>query len=170
MHPPEPNRGNLILRFGFVTLLVLIVGWLLLRGLVGRSVKDVADALEPAVDRFDSSQLTAFIGVEMPESATDFHGVANSFMQSRVIGVRFRIPHPDTNEFLMALGFKLPLESNMNPFHPNSVTLSGNNWWTPEAAKTFVGGSFTKSESFYDVLVDTTDAESYVIYLMVEQG
>jgi hypothetical protein len=151
-------------------ILFLIAGIIFFRVyLVPNAVDNLASVLKPADDTIERAELENYLALGLPDEATDFHGAVYSFMQSRIIGISFQIPPDNLDVFLNQLGFTSKLKVGVNPFHTNSHTLDGNDWWRPETAKSFVGGSITKSESFYDILVDQTSADYFLVYLMVEQ-
>lgn len=163
-------RRKYIFPCGLILLIILIAGIVFVGFYVlPNAVSGVVDFLEPAKETIEQQNLKKYLNISLPATITNFHGVAYNFMQSRIIGVRFQISPTDLDKFLNDLGFTAALQTGVNPFHPNSLTLAGNDWWTPETAKVFVGGSFTKPESFYDVLVDQTNPEQFAIYMMVEQ-
>jgi hypothetical protein len=113
--------------------------------------------------------LEKHLGVSIPTDATDLEYVDyNIALQEAAINVRFRTKAVSLDEFLRRLGFTLPLEENLYPFHKNDMDIIEYfPWWTPQNAKKYAGATFSKGpQEYWSVLIDKTDPDQYTIYIM----
>ena len=136
-----------------------------------RVVVSLADVVAPATGVIQKTDMKNYIGLSLPVEATDFHGMYYAFWQSRILRFKFQSSPKVLDSFLKQLGLKGSLKEGFNPLPesnlPQNTELS---WWNPKESSHFAGESWTKFETFYDVMVDMTDAESYTVYLGIEQN
>jgi hypothetical protein len=152
-----------------VSLFAVIAGYVLYRAIEG--LDHLSGFMYPSVATHEPDSLEAMLGFSLPENVSDIHNASYSFMQSRVIGIRFSLPTDDLDEFLAGLGFVEPLEADVNPTEHNNLFAS-EDWWQTEDTNTFVGGTFydVGAQTIYDVFVDESNSAQNIVYLVVEQG
>ncbi len=127
--------------------------------------------MQPATGIIQKIDVKNYIGLPLPVEATDFHGMEYASLQSRILHFKFQSSPKVLDNFLNALGLKDSLKEGFNPFpQSNSPQNTELKWWNPKDSTDFAGASWTKPETFYDVMVDKTDSERYTVYLMIEQG
>lgn len=143
---------------------------------LSQATKGVGEMLSPAEVEVDEADIRSVIGTALPIYVTDFHAKGYNFMQSRIIAMRVTIPSARLNDFLNVLGFEEPLQDRMNTFRVGHLPeIQQYEWWKPDAAISYSGGSRSGSEVSgdsvsCDILVDKTLPEQYVVYLIIEQG
>jgi len=163
------SKKRLILRL-FLVLLIIIVGFLGITTIIFQGIADFGDAMNPSVGTLQEKYLKSDIGVSLPDEATDFHGNSYSFWQSRIVAFTFRSSPKIIDDFLKQLGLKDSLKVGLNPLRENQLPeITKFTWWKTKNLIHFSGASWTKSQTFYDVMVDMTDSNTYNVYIMVEQ-
>lgn len=110
----------------------------------------------------DSSEIEGFIGVNMPTTATGISGKWERGIDDLLL-LKFTAPEPDTFALLEEIGFDLPLRESYRPF--NSLEAYGREWDTSELTE-FVGGRVTLPGKGFEVIVDTSDPNAVVTYLL----
>lgn len=82
--------------------------------------------------------------------------------------IRFDIP-PNTLtgmiHFSPKLCFDFPLRENFNPYE--NVFFLGEDWWQPDDAEVFAGGRCRGDYYFYNILVDQTNPEWWIVYIHI---
>ena len=117
------------------------------------------------------ADLELFLKAPLPINISDLKFVDyNIAIQEAAISVRFEANESTVEAFLKQIGFRLPLEENYYPlFHQNAAFISDYfDWWNPKAATVFSGGQISKgSQEYWMVLVDKTNPDLYIVYLMM---
>lgn len=116
------------------------------------------------------ADLERFLKTSLPTNVTGLEMVDyNIAMQEAALNVRFEASAASIEPFLSKVGFALPLNEGEYPFHENDVDIIEYfNWWKPETAKVFYGGLVSKNaQEYWKVLVDQTNTDRYVVYLMM---
>lgn len=159
------------IRLGLIMAAVAVSVCTVSVSLMSHVVSDFEEALEPANSILTAAELEQIIGIPIPIdlSVSNIQSIAYSFWQSQIIGIRFPITPEDLSIFLDELGVA-QLQERLYPFHPNSQVLASVEWWTPDNAQEYAGLNFTRSQSFYDIMIDKTDPESLIVYLMIERS
>ncbi len=116
------------------------------------------------------ADLERFLKTSLPADATGLEMVDyNIALQEAAVNVRFEVSAASVDPFLSKLGFAPPLEEGEYPFRENDVDIIEYfNWWKPQTAKVFAGGMVSKNtQEYWTVLVDQTNPDRYVVYLMM---
>ncbi|MBC7810481.1 MAG: hypothetical protein H7175_05010 [Burkholderiales bacterium] len=173
LHPLKRRRWLRCALIALIALMVLAIGalYVLYRAIEG--LGHMVDFMVPVVANHEVDDLDNMLGFSLPENVSDFHSTSYSFMQERVIGMRFSFPANDLDEFTMLLGFTEPLEAGVNPTENHNDLFANEDWWQTEDTNVSVGGTFSEwsaAQTYYDLFVDQTDPAQYIVYLVVVQG
>ncbi len=165
------SKRRLILRGALIGLIIIVVlsgiGLFLLQSVV----VSIGDVMAPATGVIQKTDVKNYIGLSLPIEATNFHGMYYAFLQSRIIAFSFQSSPKILDSFLKQLGFKDALKTGLNPLREHQFPeITKFDWRNTKNISHFAGASWTKPETFYDVVVDTADAQNYIVYMMVEQG
>ncbi len=110
----------------------------------------------------DRATIEQYARIKLPASATDIHSYTESGMD-RIILVRFTLPATDLSQFLRDAGYTEPLRNNYNPLSAwNGYDLP---WLQPESAANFAGGIASELSFAKRIFVDTSDPQTYIVYL-----
>ncbi|MCA0458692.1 MAG: hypothetical protein LCI00_32360 [Chloroflexi bacterium] len=117
------------------------------------------------------ADLERYLRTSLPADISDLEFADyNIAIQEAAISVRFKSNKSTVELFLEEIGFSNSLEEYYYPsFHQTGIFISNYfDWWKPEEAKIYSGGQISKgSQEFWMVLVDKTNPESYIVYLMM---
>ncbi len=83
--------------------------------------------------------------------------------QDRIIWVRFEMAPADLPEFVAGTRVAPPLSSTVNPLGQDTV--KGLPWWTPGQAQRIAAGTGLIAGGSQAILIDTTDPQTYVVYV-----
>ena len=114
-------------------------------------------------------QIEQFAALDLPESATDIRSNLSGF-QDLFLRVRFALPASELPGFLTGTQFEEPLAAGAVP---NLIAGEWERpWWQPDQARQFVVGETTFERPtggrlYEHLLVDTTDPDTYIVYLVV---
>jgi len=121
-----------------------------------------------SLQKLDKPELEAFIGAELPESATEIRTAYLSALDAFVL-VRFQLPsHCDCiDPFLAEMGLEDELQEN---YMPGSMAEDRINWWDVDQAVVYSGAEFTirlSETKIYQILLDKSDQTTWIVYLIV---
>ncbi|MBA3871395.1 MAG: hypothetical protein H0X30_19810 [Anaerolineae bacterium] len=165
------SKRRFILRGALIGLIIGVALFGIGLFLLQKAVVSVASVMQAATSTIKRTDVKNYIGFPLPVEATNFHGMEDALLQSRILHFKFQSSPKILDSFLKQLGLKDSLKEGFNPLpESNSPQNTELSWWDPKDSAHFAGASWAKSETFYDVMVDMTDAESYIVYLGVEQN
>lgn len=105
----------------------------------------------------------------IPHDATAIVYSGYSIMQAASAQARFKIPAGKLPELLNGLGFTEPLEQGLCPFR--QLCENSLDWWRPQDAQVYAGGQvysgLAAAGTEYNVMVDMTDSETHIIYVLM---
>lgn len=118
------------------------------------------------------------IGVDVPRGASNLHVRWKHYYGGSFCSVRFDLPPEKLSEFLADLNPREERHDGYNPVYPNPNNdlqdgynpfyipsgdqQNDNDWWNPESATIFTGGSVDNSHS---ILIDKTNLHLFTIYI-----
>jgi len=110
----------------------------------------------------DQATIEQYARIKLPASATDIHSYTESGMD-RIIYVRFTLPASDLEQFLRDSGYSEPLRNNYNPI--SAWPKKRFDWWHADQAQSFRGGEVSEPSFWKNIFVDTSDPQTYIVYL-----
>jgi hypothetical protein len=113
-------------------------------------------------------------GISFPASATDFYRANRG---DNAWWVQFRIPPANLGGLFRNSGFMTctyPLQDNYKPIFQYEHILSStersqtSNWWTPDTARSFVGGECTgRDYKMFRMFADTSNPNLWTFYMEI---
>ena len=116
------------------------------------------------IDSFSQPDAEQFIGVELPHDASDVK-VASESGIDRIVYLRFHLPPQLLDQLLASLQFDTPLKPSFMPF--TFEAQPDLDWWLRNEPISFSGGSKYTEEKVFEIVVDQTDQQLYIIYLRI---
>ncbi len=110
----------------------------------------------------DRATIEQYARIKLPASATDIHSYTVSGID-RAILVRFTLPSTDLSEFLRDAGYVETLRAGYNPI--SSWPREKLEWWKSDQTNEFRGGSVMEPSFWKNIFVDTSDQQTYIVYL-----
>ncbi|HLK96162.1 MAG TPA: hypothetical protein VK364_00195 [Hymenobacter sp.] len=110
----------------------------------------------------DRATIEQYARIKLPASATDIHSYTESGMD-RIIYVRFTLPAGDLEQFLRDARYTEPLRNNYNPIFTDAQEQF--DWWQTDQAQSFRGIKASEPSFAKNILVDTSDPQTYIVYL-----
>lgn len=111
------------------------------------------------------------LGITLPTSSDDHHF---AFQGNRRYWIRFQLGPSDLNGLFRGSPFltcNFPLQDNYRPVFEHDRLLDSNqrlltNWWTPETARSYIGGECTGTDfKIFRMFADTGNSQAWVFYL-----
>jgi hypothetical protein len=110
-----------------------------------------------------TAEIEALARIVIPPGATNIHAEAGGF-QDRFIHVRFDIAPGELDTFLFGTRYTPAIGDNGAVPFQQSIEPQAD-WWQPRAASTYKSGSGFVDGVSQSVLIDTSNAERYVVYV-----
>ncbi len=155
------KRALVVLSSLFVYGAVMFVGFILLAGV---AISGAGEGIQPVVETIELTEIARRLNanIEQFSDATNFYSVSYSFWQSRDTYVRFSLQSARLDQFLTDVGLEVELQEDMNTF-PSGMAAEALEWWNPEHAAVFSGGSHTLGlQASVYILVDQTNPACYL--------
>jgi len=126
-------------------------------------------AFDKDVSGVPLAKIEAFADLQLPSSATDVQSHLSGFQDS-FLRVRFAMSPSDLQPFMGTTRFTEPLSSSSVPdliAEPFDLP-----WWKPLTVQHYLAGKTTfqregAGRQYQAILIDTTDPQHYIVYLMV---
>lgn len=107
-------------------------------------------------------QAAALARVTLPPSAHNVEYIDGGF-QDRFIHLRFDMDAAELDSFLRGTFVAPPLTDTDVPFQASLEP--DESWWQPRNASTFKSGGGSRNGVYQSLLVDMTNAQTYVVYV-----
>ena len=115
------------------------------------------------IDVQDRVALEGNTGMVVPKSARGIHGVING-NQNITTHMRFDIPASDLNEALKNTGCSGALTNK--DVRSELQEYPQRDWWTPGQAQTYASCNAGQEDVTQLIMVDMTDPQRYIIYVI----
>jgi hypothetical protein len=127
-------------------------------------------AFDKDVSNIPPAKIEAFADLRLPASATDLQSHLSGFQDESSLRVRFAILPSDLQSFMRTTRFTEPLSSSGIPdliAEPFDLP-----WWKPRTVQHYLAGKTTfqredAGRQYQAILIDTSDPQRYIVYLMV---
>lgn len=152
--------GILLLILGF-SLFISYIGFVLSQGDLRGFFEGVSVVSEGDDARENSLSYT---GILIPENATDIYFDYYAWQDYEAY-IRFSLLVNEVELWLetSALCFDVPLDGSNFPRMENNFV----SWWQPADAETYITGQQCGNNPYYNILVDQTDNNTWIIYIEV---
>ncbi len=110
----------------------------------------------------DRATIEQYARIKLPANATDIYSYTESGID-RIIYVRFTLPASDLDQFLRDSGYTEPLRNNYDPVVTRPQKRL--DWWHADQAQSFRGSSIGEPSFAKNIFVDTSDPQTYIVYL-----
>ena len=111
-------------------------------------------------------QIERALEAPLLESATNIHFYYTSWLDY-FMQIRFDLPQGDVTLFLDSISHvclgDLPLQENLMPF---GTVESKKRWWNPRSADQFVGVEQCGNNPYWQMLIDQTDDDIWIFYII----
>lgn len=122
-------------------------------------------ASEFETDTQDREVLEGSTEIQIPEQAFDLYGHIDGFRDIDT-EIRFIIASSDFDKFLESTSCKLPLATDdVRALFQNQLDRL---WWKPTNALKFKWCHVNKEHLSQNILIDITDTDKYIVYIMTQ--
>lgn len=158
----RPRTRNILLVGGGLALLVIALASFALYEL-GR-----ADIFNSGQDDVDAAQLEQLTGIALPAGASGLRSHVESW-QDTIVHLRFELPSADLPAWVAGQAWTTPPAAGplAYPFvtPPEWIGRNGG-WWQPQQASSFQLGSMGGAGLYQHVLIDTSDPDRALVYIV----
>jgi len=157
-------RGDVILLIMIIVLGILLVVAYFSSPIIGTDPDYFREKFIDVDGDSARNRIEQFLGTFLPISASNLHFSASPLNQSEQ--TRFDLRSDDVPAFLDSIGhlcFEMPLQENFMPFgyHENNKT-----WWRPHSATQFMGSQTCGDNPIWQLMVDQSDDDMWIIYMI----